>query len=137
MTRDELCGRFIESVPYSLYAVQEESLLAWFESDGGILLCARTGLGLMLLLFWGLSCSGTMLTVVDQRIILRNGLLSQFVNEIMSADVRNIQISQTFLPRLLGVGKIGISTAAQSGIEIEVAGIPCPDQVRELIDTRG
>lgn len=45
MTRDEICTRFIESVPYPLYAVQEEALLAWFESEGGVLVCAPTGMG--------------------------------------------------------------------------------------------
>ena len=45
MTRDEICTRFIESVPYQLYAVQEEALLAWFEAEGGVLVCAPTGMG--------------------------------------------------------------------------------------------
>jgi hypothetical protein len=45
MTRDEICTKFIESVPYTLYAVQEEALLAWFESAGGVLVCAPTGMG--------------------------------------------------------------------------------------------
>jgi uncharacterized membrane protein YdbT with pleckstrin-like domain len=115
-----------------------ESHPAMFRSHPvGFILClilCVVGVGLVILLFWGLSCSGTTLTVTDKRVILRKGLLSKFVNEVMNADVRNIQVSQTFLQRLLGVGKIGISTAAQSGIEIEVVGIPCPDQVRELID---
>ena len=45
MTRDEICTKFIESVPYQLYPVQEESLLAWFEAEGGVLICAPTGMG--------------------------------------------------------------------------------------------
>jgi len=45
MTRDEICTRFLEAVPYELYPVQEEALLAWFESDGGLLVCAPTGMG--------------------------------------------------------------------------------------------
>ncbi|MBP7744493.1 MAG: DEAD/DEAH box helicase [Phycisphaerae bacterium] len=45
MTRDEICSKFLESVPYQLYPVQEESLLAWFECEGGILVCAPTGMG--------------------------------------------------------------------------------------------
>ena len=98
-----------------------------------LVLCL-VGVGLVILLFWGLACAGTTLTVTEKRVILRKGLLSKYVNEIMISDVRNIQVSQSFLQRLFGVGTIGISTAAQSGIEIEVLGIPDPDQVREIID---
>ncbi len=51
MTRDEICSKFLDQVPYSLYPVQEEALMAWFESDtaeqanGGVLVCAPTGMG--------------------------------------------------------------------------------------------
>ncbi len=45
MSRDEICGKFLESLAFDLYAYQEESLLAWFEDHGGILVCAPTGMG--------------------------------------------------------------------------------------------
>jgi superfamily II DNA/RNA helicase len=45
MTRDEVCSRFLETVPYKLYAFQEEALLAWFSSEAGVLVCAPTGMG--------------------------------------------------------------------------------------------
>ncbi len=45
MTRDEICTKFLEAVPYELYPVQEEALLAWFEAEGGVLVCAPTGMG--------------------------------------------------------------------------------------------
>lgn len=45
MDRTAVWERFIESVPFSLYPFQEEALLAWFESDGGVLVCAPTGMG--------------------------------------------------------------------------------------------
>jgi superfamily II DNA/RNA helicase len=49
MERDEICSRFIEIVSFDLYAFQEEALLAWFESDAGVLICAPTGMGKTLL----------------------------------------------------------------------------------------
>jgi superfamily II DNA/RNA helicase len=49
MTRDEICTKFIEAVPYQLYPFQEEALLAWFEAEGGVLVCAPTGMGKTLL----------------------------------------------------------------------------------------
>lgn len=45
MTRDEICAKFLEAVPYTLYPVQEEALLAWFECQGGVLISAPTGMG--------------------------------------------------------------------------------------------
>ncbi len=45
MTRDEICEQFLESLTFELYPVQEEALLAWFESDSGIMVCAPTGMG--------------------------------------------------------------------------------------------
>lgn len=44
-TRDELASRYLEQLPYAPYTVQEEALLAWFESDRGVLVCAPTGMG--------------------------------------------------------------------------------------------
>lgn len=43
--RDEICSRFLDAVPYELYPFQEEALLAWFESEGGVLVTAPTGMG--------------------------------------------------------------------------------------------
>ncbi|MBL8878911.1 MAG: DEAD/DEAH box helicase [Phycisphaerales bacterium] len=45
LTRADICSRYIESVPYALYPFQEEALLAWFESTGGLMVCAPTGMG--------------------------------------------------------------------------------------------
>ncbi|MFQ5805864.1 MAG: DEAD/DEAH box helicase [Phycisphaerae bacterium] len=45
MNRDEIWSRYLETVPYELYPFQEEALLAWFESDAGVLICAPTGMG--------------------------------------------------------------------------------------------
>ncbi|MGE3180818.1 MAG: DEAD/DEAH box helicase [Phycisphaerae bacterium] len=44
-TRDEIWEKFVEAVPYELYSFQEEALLAWFESEDGVLVCAPTGMG--------------------------------------------------------------------------------------------
>jgi superfamily II DNA/RNA helicase len=45
MERDEIWSKYLETVPYELYPFQEEALLAWFESDAGVLICAPTGMG--------------------------------------------------------------------------------------------
>jgi superfamily II DNA/RNA helicase len=45
MTRDETCSRFLDSLAFSPYPFQEEALLAWFETDTGVLVSAPTGMG--------------------------------------------------------------------------------------------
>src|SRR5437588_9442283 len=44
-TRDEIATRFLDSLPYTPYPLQEEAVLAWFTTDRGVLVCAPTGTG--------------------------------------------------------------------------------------------
>lgn len=44
-SRSELAMTYIEQLPYPPYPVQEEALLAWFDSPQGVLVCAPTGTG--------------------------------------------------------------------------------------------
>ncbi|MGB2987289.1 MAG: DEAD/DEAH box helicase [Phycisphaerae bacterium] len=45
MDRGEICTRFLDCVTYELYPFQEEALLAWFETEGGLLVTVPTGMG--------------------------------------------------------------------------------------------
>ena len=100
-----------------------------------IVLIAAFGLGLIILLIWWLRCLGITLTVMNERTILRKGIFSKFTNEVYHSDIRNVQIKQSLFQRIFRVGTIGISSAGQSVIEIEVAGLPNPTEVKEIIDT--
>lgn len=98
------------------------------------LVLSLVGVGLFIFFFWWLDSIGTTLTVTDERVTLRKGILSKSLVEVWHRDVRNVQLYQSFGQRIFGVGKLGISSAGQGGIEIEVAGIPDPERVKELID---
>ena len=45
LSRDDLAGLYLDSLPYAPYPVQEDALLAWFSHPEGILVCAPTGTG--------------------------------------------------------------------------------------------
>ena len=45
ISREDLALRYLDSLPYTPYPVQEDALMAWFESDQGVMVCAPTGTG--------------------------------------------------------------------------------------------
>ncbi|MEM7784997.1 MAG: PH domain-containing protein [Planctomycetota bacterium] len=90
--------------------------------------------GLFMFLYWWLKCKGTTLTVTNERVRLRKGILSRSITEVWHQDIRNVQLNQTVFQRIFGVGSLGISSAGQSGLEIAVNGMPDPERVKQLID---
>ena len=93
------------------------------------------GVGLLLFLIWWLRTLATTLVVTNRKTTLRTGLLSKNTDDVFHKDVRNIQVRQTLFQRILGVGNIGISSAAQADMEIVVQGIPNPCRVKQIIET--
>ena len=90
--------------------------------------------GIIIFVIWYLRSRATTLTITNEQTTLRKGLLSKFTNDVFHENVRNIIVRQTFFQRIMGVGYIGISSAGQGGIEIEVNGIPEPERVKQIID---
>ena len=52
--RDDLAFSYLEQLPYTPYPFQEEAILAWFDSEDGLLVCAPTGMGKTLIAEAGL-----------------------------------------------------------------------------------
>jgi hypothetical protein len=99
-----------------------------------LILIAAYGLGFILFLIWWLQCLCTTLIVTSSKTTLRKGILSKSLNEVRHKDVRSVQVYQSLAQRIFGVGKLSISSAGQSGIEIEVSGIGKPEKIKMLID---
>lgn len=97
-------------------------------------LLIAVGVGVIILFFWWLDTLATTLTVTNEQTTLRKGILSKHTNDVFHNNVRNIQVRQTVMQRLFNVGWIGISSAGQSGLEIEINGIKDPHRVKEIID---
>ncbi len=87
-----------------------------------------------LVIWWVKYSLARSLEITNKRTIEHVGLLSRMTTEVLHDHIRNIQIHQTFGQRLLGVGKIGLSSSADTSIEIEMTGVPDPYRARKVID---
>lgn len=93
------------------------------------------GIGLIILLVWHLQNKSSKLSVNENEILFEKGLLSKEHSEVNISSVRTIKVKQSFLNRIFGVGTIEIYTAGDDP-EIVAAGMPEPNQIRELIKSQ-
>ena len=110
----------------------------YFLSSGrsglGIACLAGSLLGIVPLVVWKIYNMGTSLEITNKRTVSYRGLFSKKSNEVRHNDVKNFQVDQTFLNRILGVGAVGISSSGQDEIEIHVKDLPNPYRIREIIN---
>ncbi|MBP3358283.1 MAG: PH domain-containing protein [Opitutales bacterium] len=92
-----------------------------------------TGIGFLIFAIWWLKCYSHRLNVKEYSIELETGILSKHENEIAYSDIKNIVVRQSFIQRIFGVGYIGISSAGQDEIEIEIYGIENPSELKDFI----
>jgi hypothetical protein len=109
-------------------------LLWTSQTTWGIVALVASLLGVGPLAVWKVYTMGSSLEITNKRTVWYRGLLSKATNEVRHNDVKNFQVDQTFLNRILGIGTIGISSAGQDEIEIRVKDIPNPYRVRDLIN---
>lgn len=103
------------------------------QSVPALLALIAAGAGLVMLGVWCLRILNVTLTVTTKRSILRRGIFSKQTSEVQHDDVRNLQIEQTFLERMLGVGDLAVSSSGQDELEIQVEGVRNPERILDLI----
>lgn len=74
------------------------------------------------------------LTISNKRTVRAEGIIRRYTSEVLHEHVRNVEIRQTFLQRIFDVGYLGISSAGQDDIEIEVRDVPKPYEIKKIID---
>jgi phage FluMu protein Com len=89
---------------------------------------------LVWLLLWKLRILGEGLTVTTKRIVDREGLFSKATSEVLHADIKNIQVKQSFLDRVWNVGMLAMSSSAENEDVIVMHDVPDPERVRRVID---
>lgn len=86
------------------------------------------------LLWWGVDRLTASLEITNKRTVQRTGLFSRSSSEVVHDNIRNVQVDQNFWQRVWGVGRLGISSSGQDGVEIQINHLPKPDGIREIID---
>jgi uncharacterized membrane protein YdbT with pleckstrin-like domain len=71
-------------------------------------------------------------TIDNETIESRQGLIARKVQSIRVQDLRNINVRQNLIQRLLGVGDVEFSSAGGSGIEVAFLGVRDPMAVKAL-----
>ncbi|MEQ9207134.1 MAG: PH domain-containing protein [Phycisphaerales bacterium] len=90
--------------------------------------------GIALLIWWWIDRLTASFEITTKRTIMHRGFFSKSSSEVVHDNIRNIQVDQTFLQRMTNVGRIGISSSGQDGVEIQVNHLPNPDQLKQIID---
>lgn len=98
-------------------------------SVGGVLIV----ISLLSFFWWWLVTVFTTVTVTTKRTIHRVGIISRDSSEVQHDDVRNLQIDQSILQRILGIGDIAISSSGQDDMEIVAVGVPDPEQIAKVV----
>jgi uncharacterized membrane protein YdbT with pleckstrin-like domain len=115
----------------AIWAATSETV-ANFWAWTGLLACLA---GVIWWLAWYVSAHlWVKLEISNKRTVRKEGIIRRHTSEVLHNHVRNVEIRQSFLQRLMKVGYLGISSSGQDGIEIEVRDLPRPYELKALID---
>lgn len=109
-------------------------VLVIFESPG----LAPGGLALIIagFLVWGaipLARRSIKWLITSDRLIEQRGLLTTMRLEVELQDIRSIEVSRTFLQRMLGLGDVMVASAASADYLIRLRHVYDPDGVAETV----
>jgi uncharacterized membrane protein YdbT with pleckstrin-like domain len=71
-------------------------------------------------------------TIDDRTIESRHGVIARNVQSIRIQDLRNVNVRQSLVQRLLRVGNVEFSSAGGAGIEVVFHGVSDPMAVKAL-----
>lgn len=91
-------------------------------------------LGLVVLGLWKIASLSERLTITTKRVVHTRGLLSKSTIEMLHRTIQDVEIEQSLIDRIWGVGKLSISNAGQEDDEIVIQHAPKPYKIRETID---
>lgn len=111
------------------------TVASWLAIAGGIMVVVGV---LWWIIWWAAPHRWVKLTITNKRSIRQEGIVMRKTSEVLHNHIRNVQIEQSMIGRVLNVGSISIDSAAGGeggqSIEIHMTGIPKPYEVKRLID---
>jgi membrane protein YdbS with pleckstrin-like domain len=96
----------------------------------------RAGLAVVVLVLLGwiqLDRRRRRYAVTNRRVSAEFGIISRVSNEVRVQDIRSINLRQTGLLGLLGIGRVEFSSAAADDAEVIFWNIPGAEKVRDLV----
>jgi len=94
---------------------------------------ALAAFGLLIILSALITRRGISWSITSERLIERHGLLSQRRREVELADIRSVEVSQSFFQRILGIGDVVVSSAASADFLIRLHNVSGPGEIAETI----
>ncbi|MEM7628020.1 MAG: PH domain-containing protein [Planctomycetota bacterium] len=91
-------------------------------------------LGAAALAWWGVERLTAAIEITNKRTVQKTGLFSRSSSEVVHDNIRNVQVDQNVWQRVWKVGRLGISSSGQDGVEIQINHLPNPDRIRKVID---
>lgn len=73
--------------------------------------------------------------IEDGRVEHQVGIIGRHIRSVRLADLRNVNLRQGILERLLGIGTLEFSSAGGSGIEVTWSGVRHPAELKRRIET--
>lgn len=77
--------------------------------------------------------AAVVLRIYPGRVTIERGMFAKSFREFLARDIRSVDIDQSFLARVVGIGHLSISTAATVDASEQLSSIPNPHDVRDLI----
>jgi membrane protein YdbS with pleckstrin-like domain len=99
----------------------------------GILLLPVFGLGLLFIIYAILDQRTRVFTHTTRKVIAKVGIISRKTHEVAIRDIRSINMNQSILERIFGLGSVQIGSAGTGGVEVDFKGITKPAKVRDAI----
>lgn len=81
-----------------------------------------------------LRCRRITYTITSRRLTIEAGLVARELHETRLEQIQNVNLSQSLLDRILGVGTIAFDTAAGAAFEFSFAGVEHPHAITRIVD---
>ena len=126
-------GRLILAVLFPLIGLGVMVFTSASPSLKRIVLIAGLALGLILFLVVVIKRYSLLYRLSSQRLFVYRGLISRQVEELELFRVRDIDVKQNFLERILGFGRMSVFSTDATTPKFEVVGLAHPMKVKDTI----